>query len=136
MVKRTIENFDIGQICDSGQCFRMERITENLYSVIASGKYLEVEQNGKECIFSCEEEEFESFWMAYFDLGQDYGGYIKLIDPEDSYLTDAAELGSGIRILRQNLWEVTVSFLISQQNNIRRIRKCIRNICGRYGKKR
>lgn len=73
MIKRTTEYFDISQICNSGQCFRMEKRRENVYSVIASGRYLKVKQNGKECTFSCEEEEFESFWKQYFDLERDYG---------------------------------------------------------------
>lgn len=136
MVKCTAEYFDIGQICNSGQCFRMEKRRENIYSVIASGKYLEAEQNGKECTFSCDKEEFESFWKRYFDLEQDYGKYIRQIDPSDTYLSDAAKFGSGIRILKQDLWEITASFLISQQNNIRRIRKCIHSICERYGEEK
>ena len=45
----------------------------------------------------------------------------------------AARFGSGIRILKQDLWEMIVSFLISQQNNIVRIRRCIANICEKYG---
>ena len=52
MIKRTIDNFDIGQICDCGQCFRMMQKDKNTYSVIASGRYLEVEQKGKEVAFS------------------------------------------------------------------------------------
>lgn len=136
MIKRMIENFNIEQICNSGQCFRMEKREEALYSVIASGKYLEAAQNGNECTFFCEKEEFEQFWTEYFDLGQDYRKYIEQIDSEDTYLVNAAKLGSGIRILRQDLWEMTASFLISQQNNIRRIRRCIRNICERYGEEK
>lgn len=136
MIKRTIDYFYTEQICNSGQCFRMEKRDGNRYSVIASGKYLEVEQNGKDCIFFCGEEDFEGFWKAYFDLEQDYGRYIEQVDPSDIYLVNAAKAGSGIRILRQDLWEMTVSFLISQQNNIRRIRKCIHNICERYGEKK
>lgn len=137
MVKRTIDNFNISQICDSGQCFRMMRrtdeSTDNRYSVIASGRYLEVAQQGKECTFYCSEEEFEDFWKEYFDLEADYSFYISQINPNDSYLKAAAQFGGGIRILRQDLWEMIVSFLISQQNNIIRIRRCIGNICERYG---
>lgn len=133
MTKRTIENFDISQICESGQCFRMMQRNGKVYSVIAAGRYLEVEQEGSECVFSCEEEEFEDFWRDYFDLEKDYSSYISQIDPRDSYLKGAAQFGGGIRILRQELWEVIASFLISQQNNIVRIRRCISNICERYG---
>lgn len=133
MVKLTIQNFDLAQICQSGQCFRMKEKSENLYSVIAGNHYLELEQQGRECIFYCDETEFYGFWEEYFDLEGDYASYIQKIAPNDIYLSRAAEFGCGIRILRQDLWEMIVSFLISQQNNITRIRRCIENICERYG---
>ena len=135
MVKLTLENFNLAQICQSGQCFRMKEKSGNLYSVIAGRHYLELEQQGKECIFYCDDAEFYDFWKAYFDLEGDYASYIGEIAPNDSYLNNAAEFGCGIRILRQDLWEMIVSFLISQQNNIARIRRCIENICERYGEK-
>lgn len=133
MVHKRIENFSLEQICRSGQCFRMEQRDDGSYSVIAGDRYLRIEQQGKECIFYCEEEEYESFWEGYFDIEGNYERYIAEINPKDSYLINAAAFGSGIRILRQDLWEMVVSFLISQQNNIVRIRRCIRNICERYG---
>lgn len=144
MVRKTIENFSIYQICDSGQCFRMTPIHgetdpasgEIRMQVIAGDRYLEILQNGKECIFDCTEEEFEGFWKEYFDLETDYANYIAQINPNDTYLLNAAAFGSGMRILRQDLWEMIVSFLISQQNNIPRIRKCIENICREYGEKK
>lgn len=134
MTEKIIENFKLDQICDSGQCFRMERIGPNEFRVLAGDKYLEICQQGKRCIFSCSEEEFSAFWQKYFDLEEDYGRYIRQINPRDKYLTQAAAFGDGIRILRQDLWEMIVSFLISQQNHIARIRRCIGNICEEYGK--
>ncbi|EEG72582.1 DNA-3-methyladenine glycosylase family protein [[Clostridium] hylemonae] len=136
MVTKETDNFNIEQICISGQCFRMEPIDGSTYSVVAGGRYVEITQEGKSCTFRCAEEEYESFWRHYFDLDEDYGAYIKNIDVKDDYLRSAALLGSGIRILRQDLWEMTASFLISQQNNITRIRRCISNICETYGEKR
>ena len=136
MVTKKIKNFHIGQICISGQCFRMEHKGGDTYAVTAGGRYLEAVQFGEECTFYCTEEEFDCFWKHYFDLEADYGAYIESIDDRDVYLKSAAALGSGIRILRQDLWEMTVSFLISQQNNITRIRRCISNICEKYGEKR
>lgn len=133
MTKRTIDHFNLAQICESGQCFRMTQRGEDTYCIIAAGRYLEAEQRGRECVFSCGEEEFEDFWKAYFDLEGDYSFYLSQINPNDSYLRNAAEFGEGIRILRQDLWEVIASFIISQQNNIVRIRRCIANICERYG---
>ena len=135
MVKKQIDNFSLEQICLSGQCFRMKQEDGegNRYSLIAGDKYLEIEQQGNVCRFYCDEETFEQFWKDYFDLERDYADCIGRINPRDTYLVNAAAFGSGIRILRQDLWEMIVTFLISQQNNIVRIRRCIQNICGAYG---
>ncbi len=140
MVRKQIDNFSLEQICLSGQCFRMKREDEGemtaKYSLIAGDKYLEIRQRGRECIFDCDEEAFESFWKEYFDLERDYGECIARINPGDKYLMNAAAFGSGIRILKQDLWEMIVTFLISQQNNIVRIRRCIQNICEAYGEEK
>ena len=135
MIRKHIDQFTLSQICQSGQCFRMTALEDGLYSVIAGNRYLEIKQHDDECEFYCEEQEYEDFWKHYFDLGNDYSFYLRQIDGEDRYLQDAAGFGSGIRILRQDLWEMIVSFLISQQNNIVRIRRCIRELCETYGEK-
>lgn len=140
----TIENeyFSIRQICESGQCFRLELLEETedqdgkvirRYGLPAFGKYLEISQCGRHVNLFCSQEEFDSVWKDYFDLAEDYGSLIASIDPEDVYLCRAAAFGSGIRILRQDLWEMIISFIISQQNNIKRIRHCIDLLCRRYG---
>lgn len=136
MITLELEHFNLEQICSSGQCFRMKPIGENRYSVIAADQYLEIEQQGKIVTFCCSQEVFLCFWLFYFDLDCDYQEYIDRINPRDKYLNAAAEKGGGIRILQQDLWEMIVSFLISQQNNIGNIRKCIENICERYGEKK
>ena len=136
MIERQIEHFDLGQICDSGQCFRMERVEEGRYRVCAGSRSLIVSQEKEQFRFDCSQEDFENFWEDYFDLKTDYGNYIEQINPRDSYLVHAAEFGSGIRILKQDLWEMIVSFLISQQNHIGRIQRCIENLCRTYGERR
>ena len=135
MIERIIDNFDLEQICRSGQCFRMYSRGENRFSLIAGRHYLEARQQDGRTVFYCDRAEFDHFWTSYFDLEADYASYMGKIIREDIYLKEAARFGSGIRILRQDLWEMIVSFLISQQNNIRRIRRCIENICGSYGEK-
>lgn len=135
MIRKEISNFDLYQICRSGQCFRMTAMECGRVQILAGNRLLEAapgEREG-EWLFSCSEKEFETFWYSYFDLEHDYGRWIAGINPNDRYLQSAAEFGSGIRILRQDLWEMIVSFLISQQNNITRIRRCIENICEAYG---
>lgn len=136
MLTIEMDNFDLGQICRSGQCFRMEQIGENRYRVIAGDMYLELTQEKGIVNFFCPELDFVVFWIRYFDLDCDYGKYINRINPRDKYLKAAGEMGSGIRILQQDLWEVIISFLISQQNNITRIKKCIENICREFGEKK
>ena len=135
MITKEITDFDIHQISRSGQCFRMRQFSENTYSLIAFGSYLEVEQKGTQVCFSCTEEAFDALWRNYFDLDTDYGGIKRAIDPEDIYLQAAAELGGGIRILRQELWETIVTFIISQRNNIPRICKCVDALCREFGQK-
>lgn len=134
MITKEIPYFDIFQICNSGQCFRMQQTGDDTCQVIAGEYNLKIKQEGSRCTFFCTEEEFESFWKDYFDLQTDYRVYRDKINPRDIYLCQAAEFGKGIRILKQDLWEMIVSFLISQQNNIPRIRRCIQNICQQYGK--
>lgn len=141
MVRITKDYFSIRQICESGQCFRLERLEgedgfDEIYGLTALGRYLEIRQKGNEITFDCSSREFDRVWKNYFDLEEDYGKIIGSIDPQDAYLLRAADYGSGIRILRQDLWEMIVSFLISQQNNIKRIRKCIDLLCRTYGEER
>ena len=139
MITKYLEDFDIHQIAASGQCFRLRPLSEDTYSLIASGRYLEIRQeevldeDGARVSFSCTEEEFEEIWEDYFDLSTDYGRMKRAIDPKDFYLQEAARTGAGIRILRQELWETIITFIISQQNNIPRIQKCVDAICREFG---
>lgn len=136
MIKIQSKYFSIEQICESGQCFRLEKEEGGRYSLVAFGEYLELEQDGEEITFHCTEEAYEQIWRRYFDLEEDYGLFLSAVPGEDEYLSRAARFGSGIRILRQELWEMIVSFIISQQNNIKRIRRCVRLLCERYGEQR
>ncbi len=135
MVTKEIADFDIRQISRSGQCFRMRQLSEDTCSLTAFGQYLEIRQQGTQVCFSCTEEAFDTLWRDYFDLDTDYGGIKRAIDPEDAYLQAAAKFGGGIRILRQELWETMVTFIISQRNNIPRIRKCVDTLCRTFGEK-
>ena len=135
MIKITATDLSIRQISESGQCFRLNRIGEERYGLVAFGRYLEINQRGEELLFSCTQEEYDAVWRQYFDMENDYRLYRNAVQAEDTYLLDAVSFGSGIRILRQDVWEMLISFIISQQNNIKRIRKCIETICERYGEK-
>lgn len=132
----TLDNFSIEQICRSGQCFRMSELQDGAYEVIAFGRYLKVHQNLSEVTFDCSQEEYNDIWVPYFDLNRNYGEIISSIDKNDQYLVNAAKNGSGIRILRQDLWEMIITFIISQRNNIKRIRKSISGLCQEFGEEK
>lgn len=142
MITKTFENFNIKQIADSGQCFRMTPAAagdggaeEAVYTVISGPRCLTVSQSGQDVTFFCEEAEFP-FWEHYFDLDTDYGAMIRSIDRSDTYLKNAASAGNGIRILRQDLWEMIITFIISQQKTIPAIRSLVETLCQTYGEKK
>lgn len=138
MIKKVISNFSIEQICESGQCFRMRKLTDGYVEVIAHGKYLIVSQNENEVTFDCSQEDYGTVWKEYFDIdqGTDYDKIISSIDNNDLYLKNASKFGSGIRILNQDLFEMIISFIISQRNNIKRIRGCVSRLCEKYGEEK
>ncbi len=129
-MKITINNMDLSQIADSGQCFRWKALKEDSYEVIAFDRYLKIEQKGSDFTLSCNEEEWKDIWFSYFDMDTDYESIGRRIEgSDDAYLLQAYRHGSGIRILRQDLWETIISFIISQNNNIKRIKGSIEAIC-------
>ena len=136
MITVELDNFSLREICRSGQCFRMHETAENnTYELVAGDKYLKISQAGSIVNFYCSDVEFICYWVPYFDIDSDYGKYIEKVNPRDKYLSAAVQCGNGIRVLRQDLWEMIITFLISQQNNISRIRGCIERLCARYGEK-
>lgn len=125
---------------DSGQCFRIFAVEESyfvaVYDVIAMSKYVRIYHIKSEgaYFFNCDKDEWD-FWSMYFDLDTDYEKfYIAIANSDDNFLKEAAEYGKGMRILRQSFWEALVSFIISQNNNIPRIKRSIELFCKKFGK--
>lgn len=129
------KNFNITQIAESGQCFRMNYLEEGRYGLIAQGSYLELHQVEDEVVeLTCSEEEYEALWKDYFDLEYDYQHLVnKLRSGQDTFLSAAAEYGSGIRILKQDFFEMMISFILSQNKNIPAIKSAVEALCRRYG---
>ena len=131
-----IDFFDMHKIADSGQAFRIKDIDETHTELVAFGRYLQIADLGNnEFAFSCSETEFSSLWKEYFDLKRDYSSIVKSIDPEDGYLKDAARFSSGIRILKQEPFETTISYIISQRRSIPSITTSVERISALCGKK-
>lgn len=132
------DDFDPGRIADSGQCFRWCRTDERSWRIIAGDACLHLTSLGDQRFsLDCTEEEYGDFWQDYFDLQEDYQAIRCRIDPErDPFLWQAAEHEKGIRILRQDPWEMLITFIISQNKNIPGIRRCVEALAGCCGRTR
>ena len=134
-----LEYFDIKQIFDCGQCFRFEINGDSSVEGVALGKFLRLEQTSASSVrIYATKEDYERIWKHFLALDEDYGAVradIKSAFPGDKTMERAMEAGRGIRILRQDSWEALCSFIISQNNNIPRIKGIISNLCRTYGDK-
>ena len=135
MIEIRSDDFNIAQIANSGQCFRISEQSEGRWEVVAFGKSLKIYvRDDNTHIFECDTDEYNELWHNYFDMQRDYSEIkAKIRAVGDPYLTHAVDFGYGMRILNQDLWEVIISFIISQQNNIPRIRSIIKRLCAPYG---
>lgn len=134
MILTNIENFDINQIADSGQCFRWKKTAKDTYRVIHRNHIVTISQiSGNTIRLDCGKDEYLETWQQYFGLDEDYNKILRSIDIHDAYLVTAGYSARGIRILRQDPWETMASFIISQRNNIPRIKNTIEKICENWG---
>ena len=132
------DDFNLDRIADSGQCFRWKKDEDGAYRIIHRDHRLRIKALEMNTFsLSCPEEDYRNIWHDYFDFGQDYRSVRERIDSEeDAFLTRACEYGKGIRILRQDPWEMLISFIISQNKNIPAIKKSVELLCEAAGKKR
>lgn len=129
-----LRDFDLAETLECGQCFRFERLDEEDYSIAALGRVLRARQSGDELtLFDCTADEFEKKWMHYFDLETDYAAIKAAISADDPVMQSAVEYAGGIRLLNQEPYECLLSFIISQNNNIPRIKGIIAAMCDKYG---
>ncbi len=129
-------DLDLDETLDCGQAFRWERIGSGpdcTYHGFMLNRQLTVSAEKDHFrFFDTDEETFLNVWLPYFDLETDYSE-IKRILSEDPALSKACAYAGGIRILRQDSWEALCSFIISQNNNIPRIKGIIGRLCEMYG---
>ena len=138
MIVTIHDDFDPGRIADSGQCFRWEPVEPDTYRIIAGAECLYLTALGENRYeLTCSEERFAAFWRSYLDLDEDYTRIRSRIDPaSDPFLFLAAEREKGIRILRQDPWEMLVTFIISQNRNIPAIRRSVELLAETCGERR
>ncbi|MCR5186471.1 MAG: 8-oxoguanine DNA glycosylase [Clostridia bacterium] len=131
-----IDSFRLKDIFECGQCFRWNKNDDGSYVGVINNTVVKVKQEKNSIIFTGSDSSgFEDTINNYFDLNEDYASYKKRLRKVDKYLNESVEFGDGIRILNQDLWETIISFIISANNNIPRIKKIIENLSKTYGKR-
>lgn len=129
-------SFDLTHIFECGQCFRWNKQSDNSYTGVIKNRVINVKKSNNDYIFSSNEStELEKCITEYFDLNTNYEIIKEKLSNIDENLKLSIEYGDGIRILKQDIWECIISFIISANNNIPRIKKIIENISLNYGKK-
>lgn len=131
-----IKSFNPVHIFECGQCFRWDKQEDGTYIGIVRNNVIKVEQKENKIIFTgnCEEN-IKKLCKDYFSLDEDYEKIKENLSKIDDNLKASIKFGEGIRILHQDLWETLISFIISANNNIPRIKKIIERISKQYGKK-
>lgn len=136
--KYVIDNcttFELKDIFECGQCFRWNKDQYDSYIGVVNSNVIKVTKNENVVTFkSIGEDNLKELVTYYFDLERDYEKIKKELSKIDENMKKSIEYGKGIRILNQNLWETIISFIISANNNIPRIKGIIDRISKAYGK--
>ena len=131
-----VESFEPKHIFDCGQCFRWNKQQDESYTGVFGKNVINVKKEGSKIIFKgITDGNIEEVCNQYFDLDRDYDDIKNKLSKIDEPLKNSIDYGSGIRLLNQDLWETTISFIISANNNIPRIKGIIERMARRYGNK-
>lgn len=127
---RISDYFALDKIIRSGQCFREICLPDSTYRFITGKHVLYIRQKSPKIYeVSCSRYTWNHIWKPYFNLDRDYAALENFIPEEDAFLLKAAKYSRGIRILKQDPWEVIVSFIISQRKSIPAIQNSIEKLC-------
>lgn len=131
---KNVPDFDLEQTLECGQCFRFYKQGVQDYVIVAKKRLLHIVQDGNDLIFiDTDADTVKNVWVPYFDLERDYGKIKTFLLEKDDVLKPAIEEKHGVRLLNQEFHEVLISFIISQNNQIPRIKQIVRAISEKYG---
>ncbi len=134
VIAEDVSLFSLEDTLNCGQCFRWKKAADGFWEGISRGKYCKIKQDGGRLVFSGSSlGDVKEFWILYFGLDEDYS-YLHRLFSKDNYLRRAVEFAPGIRLARQDPWETLCTFIVSQNNNIPRIKKIIESLCRLFGK--
>lgn len=130
-----LKNFYLDDILDCGQCFRWDKLEEGVFRGTAFGLCRTLRQQGDTLVIHGSTiEEFDNVWYGYFDFCRDYSEVVQRLRTDET-MRRASEFTPGMRVLRQEPWEALCSFILSQNNNIKRIRGLVLRLCENFGEK-
>ena len=131
------KTFDLKDIFECGQCFRWNKEENGSYTGIWKENIVNIKKEGQDYVFTgiCKNQNLEEEIYHYFDLDRNYEQIKKELSKKDKYMKTSIAYGKGIRILNQDLWETIISFIISANNNIPRIKGIVERLSKTYGNK-
>ena len=131
------ETFNLRDIFECGQCFRWNEEENGSYTGIWKENIVNIKKEGQDYVFTgiCKNQNLEEEIYTYFDLDRNYEKIKEELSKKDEYMKTSIAYGKGIRILNQDLWETIISFIISANNNIPRIKGIIERLAKTYGNK-
>lgn len=129
-----VKDFVPKHIFECGQCFRWNKEADDSYTGAVFGKILNVRLDGETLYLdNTNIAEYEGIWSRYFDMDRDYSAIKRRLESMDEHLYEAVRFGEGMRILRQDTFETTVSFIISARNAIPMIKRSVEYLSRHLG---
>lgn len=129
-----VNSFNLEHIFDCGQCFRWNKNEDGSYTGVVKNNIIKIKMNGNDVyVESYGEDDLKGLFNFYFDMDRDYEKIKNELRKIDDNMKVSISYGEGIRLLNQDLWETIISFIISANNNIPRIKGIIERISKRYG---
>ncbi len=128
------DDFDPGKIASCGQCFRAKGFADGTYRFITGNQVIYIRKlGGNDYTVCCGKNSWGQIWEDYFDLGRNYRKIRENINGKNAFVDRAVAAGAGLRVLRQDAWEMLITFIISQRKNIPAIARAVENLSVKYG---
>ena len=136
LIVKNVKSFNLTHIFECGQCFRWNRNEDNSYTGIVRKNVINIKMEDNDVyVISYGEDDINELFNYYFDMNRDYEKIKRQLRKIDNHMEESISYGDGIRLLNQDLWETIISFIISANNNIPRIKGIIERISKRFGEK-
>jgi N-glycosylase/DNA lyase len=131
-----VKDFDLFHVFESGQTFRWHPEEDGSYTGVVGQRVVNLRREGDDLVMvNCTERDFIGFWHHYFDMGRDYSAIKEKLSSIDDNLKAAIEFGGGLRIMKQDIWEMTLTFILSANNRIPMIKRAVNGLAAQYGHK-